>query len=1122
MLITGAKFLIRWSLVTVSLLGVGFAALIFVSRFTPVSLGLVEGGVAYFAGRSTGTNVEIDGAQLLWSEGQNFPALKIGRVEFVDSDAFTARLGDVFVAPSRRAFVDEFTFAVHELSIASVDVTASDEKYLSPPSGLVIGAAGVQNTAWLNYLQRLDVQKIHIAAFNDISSVGALGGSYVIISRDGDTLVGALDVKYQQKDKLSRVDGQMNFRPGAEGFFELNLHDVNPRDIGNISRLFQPLRALSLPMSGKITFAVNGEGELQKGRAEIAISPGVVNLSTVDLAIDGIAMTVDADFIARDFKVSKANFDVAGVKGEIGGVLYYEFSEAGQVSNVSANLNSGNLVMHRPTLFEAPIIASKVNAQINYNLISESLLIDQFTITHGDGVATTSGLINFADGVVFDIATQFGAMTREGVMRLWPIPAGKRSRQWASENLSRGQVQNTRLALRASLDELVNRPPKTPLRQEALQLDMVIDDIDILFLKTMPPIVGARAELSLGGRGLRVVTQGGQVVLPAYKDEVPPPLTLSSGTLDIDDFGTPGVPANIKLVANGQISAVLRTLNEPPLQIMRNVKFDIDRLQGDFSGAVDLTLNFDNRVLKKPVLFAFDGQSTNVSVDGQLGNFTLSDGQVLASVDNQLLTLTGRARANNVDLGFEWQQPIGPKTDDAPQPRLAVHGQVEPQELADLGYAWVGQRIKGPSFINVLAEGPIERPTQYRVMADLRQAALMPVPLAYEKPAGEPAHLKALVRMDDAGKISHLRTRGFINGEEKIATQLAFTNGVISDIKMTPISLGRTIDLNVSLMSDKQGRHFMVSAEQFDAAAMIDAGNAEVNLPTQNRRGFFDFLGDNAVVEVQVNKTVGGQDETLDALRLHVVRRDTLFEKISLSGVFADGTELLGALDRVDVASRRFILQTENASSLFRLIDVLEGVIGGSMALQGRIYDDERDDAGNYMQSSGRFDLVSFRARKVPTLAKILSIGSFQGFADTLAGEGIQFDRAEFKFTTVDNLFRVKGGRIFGPAIGLTTQGDYDIYNTKINFGGTVVPAYGLNSLLSNVPLIGRILTGRKGEGVLGVGYRVVGRSGDPTVIVNPLSILTPGIFRRIFEVGIGLSPDGTPPISDDYPTGGD
>ena len=1122
MLITGAKFLIRWSFVTVSLLGVGLAVLIFLSRFTPIPLGLIEGGVAYYAGRSTGTDVKIENAQLLWSEEENFPALRIGGIEFTDSDDFSARFGDVFIAPSRRAFFDEFIFAVKELSIASVDVMASDEKYISPPSGFTIGALGAQNIGRFNYLQRLDVQNIHIAAFNDTNIVDEAGGSYVIISRDGDTLVGALDVKYQQNDKLSRLDGQMNFRPGEEGFFDLNLDDVNPRDIGNISRLFQPLRALSLPMDGKITFGVNGKGELQKGRAEITISPGVVNLSAVDLEIDGIAMTVDADFIARDFKISKANFDVAGVKGEIGGVLYYEFSEAGQVSNVSANLSSGNLVIHQPELFEAPIIASQVNAQINYNLINESLLIDQFTIAHGDGVATTSGLISFTDGVTLDTATQFGAMTREGVMRLWPIPVGKRSRKWASENLSRGQVQNARLALRVTLDELVNRPPKTPLRPDALQLDMVVDDIDVLFLKTMPPIVGTRAELSLDGRGLRVASKGGQVMLPAYKDVVPPPLTLSSASIDIDDFTAPGLPAKINLQADGQISAILRTLNEPPVKILRKVNFDIDRLQGDVSGAVDLTLNLDNRILKKPPSFVFDGQSTNVSVDGQLGNFSLSDGRVLASVNNQLLTLTGRARANNVDLGFEWQQPMAPKTDGAPKPRLAIHGQVEPQELADLGFAWVGQRIKGPSFINVLAEGPIDKPTQYRVMADLQQAALMPVPLAYEKPVGEPAYIKALVRMDGAGKVSHLRTRGFINGEEKIATQLAFTNGVISDIKMTPISLGRTQGLNVSLTSDQQGRHFMVSAEQFDASAMIDAGNAEVNLPTQDRRGFFDFLGDNAVVEMQVDKVVGGHDESLDSLRLHVVRRDQLFEKVSVSGVFADGTELLGSVDRVDIASRRFILQTENASSLFRLLDVLDGVIGGSLALQGRIYDDERDDAGNYMQSSGRFDLVSFRARKVSTLAKILSIGSFQGFADTLAGEGIQFDRAEFKFSIVDNLFRVKGGRMFGPAIGLTTQGDYDIYNTKINFGGTVVPAYGLNSLLSNVPLVGRILTGREGEGVWGVGYRVIGRSGDPTVVVNPLSILTPGIFRRIFEVGIGLSPDGTSPISDDYPTGDD
>ena len=77
-----------------------------------------------------------------------------------------------------------------------------------------------------------------------------------------------------------------------------------------------------------------------------------------------------------------------------------------------------------------------------------------------------------------------------------------------------------------------------------------------------------------------------------------------------------------------------------------------------------------------------------------------------------------------------------------------------------------------------------------------------------------------------------------------------------------------------------------------------------------------------------------------------------------------------------------------------------------------------------------------------------------------------------------------------------------------MDFGGTVVPAYGINSLISRVPLVGRVLTGRKGEGIFGFSYRVGGPSDDLSVLVNPLSILTPGIFRRIFEIGIGELPD--------------
>jgi hypothetical protein len=57
---------------------------------------------------------------------------------------------------------------------------------------------------------------------------------------------------------------------------------------------------------------------------------------------------------------------------------------------------------------------------------------------------------------------------------------------------------------------------------------------------------------------------------------------------------------------------------------------------------------------------------------------------------------------------------------------------------------------------------------------------------------------------------------------------------------------------------------------------------------------------------------------------------------------------------------------------------------------------------------------------------------------------------------------------------------------------GVVSPIYLLNG-------IGSVLT-RKGEGLFGFAYRLKGTAADPDVSVNPLSILTPGMFRDLFR----------------------
>jgi hypothetical protein len=51
------------------------------------------------------------------------------------------------------------------------------------------------------------------------------------------------------------------------------------------------------------------------------------------------------------------------------------------------------------------------------------------------------------------------------------------------------------------------------------------------------------------------------------------------------------------------------------------------------------------------------------------------------------------------------------------------------------------------------------------------------------------------------------------------------------------------------------------------------------------------------------------------------------------------------------------------------------------------------------------------------------------------------------------------------------------------------------------------VLGGRQGEGLVGITFAIKGSLTDPSVFVNPMSVMTPGIFRQIFEF-TGTVPD--------------
>ena len=189
---------------------------------------------------------------------------------------------------------------------------------------------------------------------------------------------------------------------------------------------------------------------------------------------------------------------------------------------------------------------------------------------------------------------------------------------------------------------------------------------------------------------------------------------------------------------------------------------------------------------------------------------------------------------------------------------------------------------------------------------------------------------------------------------------------------------------------------------------------------------------------------------------------------------------------------------------------VISGNDAGELLRRGKFY--ENGYGGlfkasiffkNKTKMSGSLEIENFRIKNAPVLAQIISSASIIGLLDNLNGNGLLFTKIDGSFEYKESKLTLTDGVAVGPSLGLT-MGGYEKYGQKqntVNVNGLLSPVYILNGVIKAIPLIGKVLGGDKGEGVFGVSYKVQGNSSNPVVLVNPLSILTPGVFRKIFNI---------------------
>ena len=250
------------------------------------------------------------------------------------------------------------------------------------------------------------------------------------------------------------------------------------------------------------------------------------------------------------------------------------------------------------------------------------------------------------------------------------------------------------------------------------------------------------------------------------------------------------------------------------------------------------------------------------------------------------------------------------------------------------------------------------------------------------------------------------------------------------------------------------------------------------------------FLNDNFELILDIDKVRLDNEFNLKNLSGKLkFKKQKVFEA-NLTGYFTSQKKMKFTIKTIDNKSITTLF-LDYAKPIVKRYKFIKGFDGG-------VLDFYSTKKGN--NSNSTLKIYDFNLKELPTLTKLLTLASLQGIADILSGEGIRFDEFEMNFQKQNKLITIEEIYAIGPAISILMDG-YVEKGKLISLRGTLVPATTINKVIGSIPVVGKILVGKKtGEGVFGVSFKIKGPPKKLETTVNPIKTLTPRFITRTLE----------------------
>jgi hypothetical protein len=784
------------------------------------------------------------------------------------------------------------------------------------------------------------------------------------------------------------------------------------------------------------------------------IEPALSDLSTADLAVTAKVQT---------------SIEIAS-------------EHLGDIGEVNFALASGAGALDLPNVTKQPIPVTTLNVEGRLDRDSDLMSISSFDLDIGgpritakaDWQGAFSGKAKDGGVPLLVASLKVTKMPAELLDPYWPETVASDTRNWVVPNIPHGMVEE------AGADISLRLPPgEEKIKVEAVKGVLKTSDLTVHYLRPMPPITKGVATAEFDAKTFTAKITGGEVGnIKVTKGDL-----VITG-LDVED-------QFIKV--GGDVAApmkdALELLDHPRLGYAKKLGIDPKTAGGTATANILFDFPAAKKLTFAEVKVKVAAEMNDVKIAKIRFDKDVSQGVLKLNLDEKGMNISGPIVFADMPIILDWSQSFA--DDAAFDEKLHVNGEASAAQLASLGFdyrPWVEGTCQCDVTYTKLPGG---RATLQGAF-DLTNAVLDVPAAKWHKDAAVPgrAELTLEMRNDKPVSIPQFRVSA---GDLVTGGALQFAgDGTISRVTLPDVKIGASHLTGFDAELKEGWTLVTVAGGTLDAEPWLGGDKTAMTPEELARTG----------PEQQRPFTVKGQ---LSYLRLSEGRELTnatveavhdpyWWDVISFQATLPSGQPITFDYRPSQPGQHALNISTKDGGGALRVLDLYDSIKGGTLSITGTVKDDQP-----WRPLRGKIAMSSFRVINTPFVARFLTVATITGVVDAVTGEGFLFGGAEGRFTKTRGLIELKRFRSAGPSVGMTAQGQIDLDRNLVNVKGTLVPAYAINSVLGNIPLIGAIIQGGEGEGLFSATYAVSGNLNEPKIDVNEWSALAPGFIRDLF-----------------------